>query len=262
MTTATQLYANNARTSLSGPILSTDTTINVTDGSLFPSPSSGEFFLATLEASGILEVVKVQGRTGNTFTSCERGYEVSGGVGVASGFPGGARIENRPTAGTFNSLATDVELPTDILSVDLLTPPIDSDTNVYICHTVEESGNPVVAFRKEDYLWRFSTHPTVIKTGIVDAITTTELTSSSLTGLTVPPAAGQYILQFTTGPAAGYVRVVTLTATGSVTWSTPLTILPIVGDSYELYRSLSSSLTSLGSSDSDDGLVYSIILSD
>lgn len=262
MTTATQLYVNNARTSLSGSILSTDTTINVTDGSAFPTPSSGQYFLVTLEASGILEVVKVQGRTGNSFTSCVRGYEASGGVGVATGFPGGTRIENRPTAGTFTGLATGVELPTNIVSIDLLTSPITSDTNVYICSTVDESGNPIVAFRKEDYVWRFSTHPTVFISGVVDSVTTTVLTSSSLVGLTVPPAAGQYILQFTTGDAAGTVRIITLTAIGSVTWSTVLGTLPTAGDSYEIYKSLSSSITSLENFDSDDGMIYSIILSD
>lgn len=93
-------YANNATTSLASNITALSTTINVTPGtgSKFPSISGSEFFMATMvSAAGLIEVVKVTARSGDTFT-VQRAAEVVGGAQTAYAFLAGDRFEMRWTA--------------------------------------------------------------------------------------------------------------------------------------------------------------------
>ena len=62
------VFKNNATTSLSGNINSSATSIGVTDGSVFPTLSSGESFFVTFDDGTNKEIVKVTGRSGNTLT--------------------------------------------------------------------------------------------------------------------------------------------------------------------------------------------------
>ncbi len=93
------LFANNATTILDGNILVGSTTINVVNGALFPSPATGDFFLATMTDGSNHEIVKVTGRTGNAFTVV-RAQE--GTTAVA--WPSGTTISNRITAGTLTQI--------------------------------------------------------------------------------------------------------------------------------------------------------------
>jgi len=74
-----QLFTNNAVTLLAAPITATATTLTVMagNGQMFPSPAAGEYFLVTLEdqASTVREIIRVNGRTGDTFTGLVRGQE-------------------------------------------------------------------------------------------------------------------------------------------------------------------------------------------
>ena len=66
-----QLFANNASALLAASIGTGDTTVQVASGfgALFPSPTGGQFFYATLEdSSGNIEVVKCTSRSADVLT--------------------------------------------------------------------------------------------------------------------------------------------------------------------------------------------------
>lgn len=112
------LFSNNASTTLAAGISDTATTMTVAtgDGALFPTISGGaDYFLATLVASnGDLEIVKVTARSTDTFT-IERAQEGT----VAKAFSLGATVENRMTAGSFDTILDTVA------SVEGLPTPVD-----------------------------------------------------------------------------------------------------------------------------------------
>jgi len=76
---ATQLFRNNVITALSADLSTGGTTVNLAPGGgdLFPSPSAGQYFLATIHTVTYdqWEVIKVTSTSGDTFTNVERGYE-------------------------------------------------------------------------------------------------------------------------------------------------------------------------------------------
>jgi hypothetical protein len=100
MTTSTQLYANNARTTLASGINASDLTMTVAtgDGALFPSPAAGEYFLVTLEVGSSHEIVKITSRTGDVFTvdAAGRGQEST----TAAIWGGGTVVAARVTKDT------------------------------------------------------------------------------------------------------------------------------------------------------------------
>lgn len=89
-----QLYSNYAITELVGDILIGDTTITVTDGSIFHTPVTNEFELLTITDGTVWEVVKLTSRTGNVLT-VERGYE-----GTAQGWLTGSTVKATVTKDT------------------------------------------------------------------------------------------------------------------------------------------------------------------
>jgi len=97
-----QLFANNAESSLASGITDTATSLTLAtgEGALFPSPTGGDFFLATLaqlvngqEVNH--EIVKVTARTTDTFT-IERGQEGT----TARAFSADDIVSLRLTAGS------------------------------------------------------------------------------------------------------------------------------------------------------------------
>jgi hypothetical protein len=95
------LFTNNATTTLSGSILSGDTSISVTasTGALFPAPTGTDYFYATLiDASNNIEIVKVTARTTDTMTVV-RAQEGT----TARAYASGDKFELRPTAAGLNS---------------------------------------------------------------------------------------------------------------------------------------------------------------
>ena len=97
------LYTNNAATTLFASITSGATSLTVSSGTgtLFPNPTSPDYFLLTLQGvSGTpTEIVKVTARSTDTFTIV-RAQEGT----TASAFTGGDKAELRITAGELTGL--------------------------------------------------------------------------------------------------------------------------------------------------------------
>lgn len=91
-----QLFANNASTTLNAGINGSVTTIAVSSGhgSLFPAPAGSNYFLATIQENATVEIVKVTARSGDSMTVV-RGQE--GTAGAA--FSPAAVFEMRITSG-------------------------------------------------------------------------------------------------------------------------------------------------------------------
>ena len=106
-------FTNNAATTLAAGINSSATSISVTDGSVFPSLSSGEHFYCTFDDTTNTEIVKVTARSGNTLTVV-RGQDDT----TARAFSSGDKAELRVVAALLEDVKTEV---TSTLSVDTFT---------------------------------------------------------------------------------------------------------------------------------------------
>ncbi len=98
-----QLFSNNATGLLAIDALAAASTVQVVPGAgaLFPAPTGGQFFTATLEnTSGVIEVVLCTDVTGDVLT-VTRAQENTTAVDFLAGV---SRIECRPTAGVMASL--------------------------------------------------------------------------------------------------------------------------------------------------------------
>lgn len=89
-----QLFTNNGGTTLAASLSDSATSATVTTGSVFPAPTGGDVFLATIEAGSAREIVRVTARTGDTLTIV-RAQEGT----TALAWDAGASIELRLTAG-------------------------------------------------------------------------------------------------------------------------------------------------------------------
>jgi hypothetical protein len=109
--TTRQLFTNNAISLLAAPIGPSDTTLTVLPGygALFPQPAPGgtEYFNVTLENQSATqrEIIKVYGRTGDTFTNIVRAQEGT----TAQSWPAGGMgndtlVDHRVTAETMRRL--------------------------------------------------------------------------------------------------------------------------------------------------------------
>jgi hypothetical protein len=252
-----QLYANNATTTLSASVASTDTSINVASTTGWPSPANGTYFAVTIDSGTNVEVIYVFGVTGTTLTGCLRGQENT----VASNFQPGTTIEMRVTAGTLQRFARYQDRLYNIASVDALLPPGSSDGNSYICNSGDDAGSPIVAIaRTSNETWRFPTYPSLVTTGTAGSTgnTTTFMSLTNAASLVPSPFTGVYIIQFTTGLNAGYARAVTGTSTTGITWATALPNTVSSGDGFEVYQSASSSISNLNAS-ANNGLLFAIL---
>lgn len=238
MTIKKRLYANNAKTTLALDITPYDTTIQVTDGSQFPTPALGEYFLATLEFGASIEIVKVTGRSGNSFTGCIRGQEDK----PALSFQAGIKVGNRVTRDTLRDFEKGIGLMDRVESIDALDSPLNSGSNAYICNSLDSSGNSSVAIKNSDTSWRFLTHSTVAVTGSVNTSTSTSISSTSIGNKLISIVPGKYIIQFMTGNNRGLARAITAVNTNGLGWFTALPESPSNGDQFEVYMSDSSTL--------------------
>jgi hypothetical protein len=254
----TELYANNASTTLTTNVNPSDTTILVASAIGFPVPGANQFFKVTIDSGTAIEIVYVFGVSGNTFINCLRGQENT----VASTFQAGTLLECRLTAGSINQFARYQDRLAPISSVDALSPPNASDGNSYICSSLDDGGSPVVAINKGTTSWRFLNYPTVALSGTALASSTTTKVNFSNASVHVPlPFSGKYIIQFTSGLNQGLARAVTNSDSSGIYWSTALPNAPFAGDAFEVYQSTNSSISSLIQSASD-GLIFAILFSD
>lgn len=103
-----QLFTNNAESTLAVSANASGTSLTVASGqgAIFPSPSGGDFFMATLTQAGAAEttweIVRVLSRSGDTFTAVDRGMEGTTPAAWASG----SKCELRLTAGVLWPLAS------------------------------------------------------------------------------------------------------------------------------------------------------------
>lgn len=243
MTISKRLHANKAKTFLSADITAGVTDIPVVDGSIFPQPGLGEYFLITLEYGPKTEIVKVTSRNGNLLSGCVRGQE----NGAAQAFSTGARVENRVTADTLSRYEKIVDTLKEVDSVELLDLPVNSNSTTYICKNGDSSGNPIIAVKQDNNTWRFSTHSTIPVTGIAATGTKLGLNFNSLIGVLHNLSLGKYILQFTTGNNKGSCRVITAFDSTSISWATPLANDCAGGDQFDIYVSDASVLIDAGS---------------
>lgn len=99
------LYTNNATTTLASAITNVATSLAVASGkgALFPTPTGGDFFYATLVSGNTIEVVKVTARATDTFTIV-RAQEGT----TAAAFSAGATVELRITKGMLDQIKDDI----------------------------------------------------------------------------------------------------------------------------------------------------------
>ena len=236
-----QLYANGASTTVSVAVGPTDTSIQVTSAAGFPSPGTGQFFLATLIYSGLTEIILVTGVSGNTLSGIIRAQESTS----PSSFPIGATIECRVTAGTLANFARYTDRLYELATVDALSPPATSNANSYICHSNDDSGNPVVAFRNTGSLWSFVNYTLTKLSGTILVMGSYSFSSTSVGNTLNSAIPGQYILQFTSGVCIGICRMVSSASTNTVSFSTALPFTPSAGDQFEIFQSNSSVFNAL-----------------
>ena len=92
-------FSNNGKTVLSSGISASDTTIPVTDASVFPTITGSEYFYVTLADDTNVEIVKVTAVSSNdlTVTRAQEGT-------TARAFASGDKAENRLTAGSLTDI--------------------------------------------------------------------------------------------------------------------------------------------------------------
>lgn len=90
-----ELWTNNAKSTLAAGILAADTTLTVQAGYgfLFPQPSAPDYFYCTLDNGVDLEIVKVRARSGDVFSTIDRGQQGT----TARDWAGGDKVELRLT---------------------------------------------------------------------------------------------------------------------------------------------------------------------
>ena len=97
------VYKNNAKTTLASSVSNSATSLSVVDGSVFPDPGAGEFFLVTLDDGSNNEIVKCTARSSNTLTVV-RAQEST----TARAFSAGDASEGRVTAGFVTSIQENI----------------------------------------------------------------------------------------------------------------------------------------------------------
>lgn len=251
---AKQLYANNAKSSLAAGISPGTTVFSVAagEGARFPTPTGGDYFLATIEVSGSVEIVKVTTRSTDTFTAVRAQEGTS-----AATWPQGTLIEMRVTRDTLTSFARQIDVLPEIATLDLLVAPGSTSFTSYLIHSNDDEGMPINAVRDTSTKWRFLNHHKILTTTVTSA-TTTSVTQAALAGKLPSVVAGKYIVQFTSGTFAGQARLVTGAVGTTISWGPVLGGTPSGGDAIEIYQS-TYSLINGASADASSGLAYAIV---
>ena len=99
-----QLFTNNAVSLLASPISASATNLTVMAGygTLYPNPGPGQYFLVTLEdqAGLVREIIRVNGRSGDTFTGLQRGQEGTTPQAWSASLGTDTLVDHRVTAET------------------------------------------------------------------------------------------------------------------------------------------------------------------
>lgn len=240
-----QLFANNASSTLATPIVVASSSILLTDGSIFPSPSANEFFSVTIELGDQREICYCNSRIGNSLNIYRRGAEGT----TPQSFPAGTKVECRVTRDT---LSKNIRSFIPVSSVNDILPPKDAYGDSFVCGTLDPSGSPVIVARKDNTSWTFLNY-TRIGGGLVTSATTTSVAFGDA-GLATGVAPGKYLIQH-----EGRLREVLGQSGSEVSWSAELEEAPSVGDTVDIYKANSSmsDLTEI----IDDAFVTALIMS-
>lgn len=237
MTRSITLYSNNARSTLSGDISNSATTLNVASSLGFPLPSiTGDAFYITIDDGTNIEIVKVTGVSGNSFINCVRGQEGT----VAHAFSSGSVVENRLTAGNITNFATLDSRLGQVSALNLIDSPADSSGNSILCGSTDVNGTPIIAV-VNGTKWRLLNYPDTVRTGVTSSSnTTTSITIAGIDSVLIDTTPKTYIVQFTSGSNLGKLRFISSITTNQINWTDALGSAPIVTDTYEIYRCISS----------------------
>lgn len=113
------LFTNNAQGTLSADItsLATSLSLGVGEGVLFPNPTSGQVFRATIQSGALQEIVEVTARVGDTFTIVRAKENTT-----ARAWTAGATVQLRLTAEIMERLR---DGKTATQAIGALTPATD-----------------------------------------------------------------------------------------------------------------------------------------
>jgi hypothetical protein len=111
---AKQLFTNNADATIENGISASATTIVLAagKGALFPSPTGGDYALATLFKNGVVEIIKITARTTDTLTVVRAQEGTTGVIWEAN-----ATIQGRATKGTLERFEQNVATGTTSLAL-------------------------------------------------------------------------------------------------------------------------------------------------
>lgn len=104
---AQQHFSNNAQTTLTTALTSAATSVVVSDGSIFSSPSGGAYELLTITDGTNIEIVKMTARSGNTLTVVREQESTT----APTSFAVGSSVSAYLTAGTLDRLSAWEALP-------------------------------------------------------------------------------------------------------------------------------------------------------
>jgi hypothetical protein len=119
------LFSNNASATLAGSYSSAATalTLTATQGAMFPLPTGGDYFMATIVNNlNVIEIVKVTARTSDTLTVV-RGQEGTAARALAAG----EKLELRVTAGALEAVRDQAIDATRLASNAVTTVKIADD---------------------------------------------------------------------------------------------------------------------------------------
>lgn len=247
MTKNNTLYSNNSRTTLTATIQATDVTIPVASTAGFPTISSAtDYFYITLDDEVNVEIVKVTGISGNSFTGCQRHQEGT----TARVYGPGSKVENRLTAGSISSFARKTDRLSDYVSVDDIPPAGSADGNSVACSAGDVNGLPVIGLVTPSSTWRFLNYPDIVMTGTVGSgSTTASINLSGASTILTDTRSKAYVIQFTSGTEQGKCRYITSIASGAIAWSTVLSTAPGASDTFHIVRGAPIRVPTGGGSD-------------
>lgn len=152
---AKQLFANNAKTSMSGSLAVGGTTFVCAsgEGAKFPTPTGGDYFLMTLFELDVggnetkLEVVKVTTRTGDSFTIVRDVESMTGNAGGYA-YAGGASVcyaQMRVTAKTMTDMAQNADA--DFTGPVTMSDDLTVSGNIYGSALLGKDASTTVTIR-------------------------------------------------------------------------------------------------------------------